>query len=1335
MAVVGDSAVHVVLGAPRGEPRAPPPPPPPLAPPPPGPAIVWFRGHDLRAVDHAALDAAVARPGPVVALFVLEDVGARPSARMDERYVLDVWNMTGESEVPVRDEESGLGRVQRWYLHYSLLALREELRKLGVSLVCTSVGGTDEAASAVASFADAIGAGSVYWNRRYTPQTYAADAAARVALSRIGVATYDLCSEVLVEPDTYGAGVYDDFQSYTRFWIGCLRVCPPPRPRPALRPEDVNAISAEALSGMLTRYTRFSRAIDTNGCILTHCPSFKQNVADLGLLRGLDVDGDNSPGSTLAVGCVAVKSALARFLNKERFHSFADGPARRDGMAMPEELATSRLSTHIRFGEISPRTLFYSVLDIGAAAVIAGDELSLHATHTFIKNLSLREFSYHMLHRFPDAASKPIMPEFEVFPWARDADGAMAHAWRTGRTGFPIVDAAMRQLSREGWVHNRMRFLAASFFCKYLLLPWPVGARYMIHALVDGDEACNSLGWQWTVGCNSDSFPFSTLVNPLTLVKHARSSARTAAYVRKYVPELAGLPDHLVFTPWLASAEQLKAANLQMRSHSEFQVSSATSMLGPPSTPYYAARAPQLYPTRIVTGPEARSRARNAMELMRRIFSAQRQCRVLIVDQTPCLPEHSRYMHDRTASTTSAGGRNADREPPVSPLGESMLVDGNVSGVTGDEVDERAPRRSRRHGVSPSEEGNNGRPTKRLRTAAPLLPVMVQAPSSTGIPRAIPVSQLTIPPGTTEVESLTSSPPLYALLTPPLHHHITQQQKQSNLNPGTEVEIVKENDAHHSSEPKAGRGGSHSNLTTDRRRIPKRPRLLPTGECTPQLEASPQLIERVSVQSLLSPVVEPTGTVSSEPCTPLRTIELPVLSATESSIDIIAQRGTRLDAMSRFKSLASNIPLVQPHVVPARPDTVHRKTDAVEIAGPSPSLLQLPTPSPQALQAPPAPVPAPSQAPVYRKQPQQQALFPQPSTSSGAHGYDRQGRPAGMGMAPDVPYRNSQHMYPSANNVARGVRGLEAGVQVLGSQVPSHGYMYHHPFPHAVQLHGHPGQLVAGSPVGMHLPHGMGHDAVLSHAPHAGGVHAQLPLVRHGHPHQAHQERMQHMMHTGQASSDGFVHMPPGHIAGQPLNLQPHMPAPHCLVYHPVPQFVDMNTGGGQIHIQPNMQLMQGYPGMGMHQALAVQSSSNQADFRMAASLERAAAAGGVVPNGRPQLPERAVDLPPAGPTNSKEREAMARRMAAMNYKDDTFGGKHTEHWQIIAMHLLNQYEFFGDTDPETSTTFVRLCVLKDELRNSNHGGPRVTVNHCKEVFQILRLSVTGEYDRRGHGM
>lgn len=147
------------------------------------------------------------------------------------------------------------------------------------------------------------------------------------------------------------------------------------------------------------------------------------------------------------------------------------------------------------------------------------------ARYAFLKNMALREFASFMLNRHPDAAIKPIVPEFSAFSWAADPDGYMMAAWESGRTGYPVVDAAMRQLVAEGWAHNRMRFLAASFFCKYLLLPWPAGAAWMVRTLVDADEASNSLGWQWTAGCNSDAFPFTTLVNP--------SSAATRSLPRR----------------------------------------------------------------------------------------------------------------------------------------------------------------------------------------------------------------------------------------------------------------------------------------------------------------------------------------------------------------------------------------------------------------------------------------------------------------------------------------------------------------------------------------------------------------------------------------------------------------------------------------------------------------------------------------------------------------------------------------------------------------------------------------------------------------------------------
>jgi deoxyribodipyrimidine photo-lyase len=195
---------------------------------------------------------------------------------------------------------------------------------------------------------------------------------------------------------------------------------------------------------------------------------------------------------------------------------------------------TSRLSPHLHFGEISPRHV--------AAACAAHRGAS---SREFLRQLGWREFAHHLLYHFPHTTSKPLRPQFARFPWKKNVEGFKR--WRQGRTGFPIVDAGMRQLWSTGWVHNRARMIAGSFLVKDLMLPWQEGARWFWDTLVDADLANNTLGWQWVAGCGADAAPYFRIFNPDA---QAEKFDPDKTYVRRWIPELgsplypAPLVDH-----------------------------------------------------------------------------------------------------------------------------------------------------------------------------------------------------------------------------------------------------------------------------------------------------------------------------------------------------------------------------------------------------------------------------------------------------------------------------------------------------------------------------------------------------------------------------------------------------------------------------------------------------------------------------------------------------------------------------------------------------------------------------------------------------------------------
>jgi deoxyribodipyrimidine photo-lyase len=254
-----------------------------------------------------------------------------------------------------------------------------------------------------------------------------------------------------------------------------------------------------------------------------------------------------------------------------RLEAFLDGALAnyREARELPAVAGTSRLSPHLAFGEISPRQVWRAASARGFSA----------ATDKFLAELGWREFAYSLLFHFGDLAQRNFRPEFDAFPWS-DEDDAV-EAWRRGRTGYPIVDAGLRQLWATGWMHNRVRMIAASFLTKDLMIDWRLGERWFWDTLVDADPASNAAGWQWVTGSGADAAPYFRVFNP---VLQGEKFDPTGDYVRRWVPELASLPSEIIHRPWTASRKL----------------------------------PPEIYPERIVDHAAARGRALDAFRNLKR---------------------------------------------------------------------------------------------------------------------------------------------------------------------------------------------------------------------------------------------------------------------------------------------------------------------------------------------------------------------------------------------------------------------------------------------------------------------------------------------------------------------------------------------------------------------------------------------------------------------------------------------------------------------------------------------------------------------------------------------
>jgi deoxyribodipyrimidine photo-lyase len=392
--------------------------------------------------------------------------------------------------VYILEEDSArpLGGAARWWLAGSLRALDHDLRKKGNRLVLRRGPATRIVPALVAD----IGARVVHWNRRYDAEGIAADDRVAAALKKSGVTVETHHANLLVEPTDKPPKVF------TPFW---RRLCAGEPPRSLLPAPARLAAAPEVTSERLDDWQLDPTKPDWAG--------------------GLR--------ATWTPGEAGARARVKQFL-QIRITGYA---SRRD---RSDDEATSRLSPHLRFGEISPFQVWHA-----AQFVAEKDQCVRRDIEKFLSELGWREFSYHLLHGFPALASRNLHDRFDDFPWASNASAL--RAWRRGLTGYPIVDAGMRQLWQTGWMHNRVRMIVASFLVKHLLINWTEGERWFWDTLVDADPANNPASWQWVAGCGADAAPYFRIFNPVLQGEKFDPDGR---YVREFVPELTRLPDAVV---------------------------------------------------------------------------------------------------------------------------------------------------------------------------------------------------------------------------------------------------------------------------------------------------------------------------------------------------------------------------------------------------------------------------------------------------------------------------------------------------------------------------------------------------------------------------------------------------------------------------------------------------------------------------------------------------------------------------------------------------------------------------------------------------------------------
>ncbi|MBV1831021.1 deoxyribodipyrimidine photo-lyase [Komagataeibacter sp. AV436] len=407
--------------------------------------------------------------------------------------------------VYVHDPALKLGGAEKWWLHGALEALDADLRAQGGQL-CLMAGPEQES---LLWLAQATGARGVEWNRRYAGPARTRDAAIKAALKARGLTAQSHPGNLLHEPWQVRTKQGGPFRVFTPWWRAVQAMGAPLPPLPVPHGLDA-ALAGGAVPAAITERLVPLAALS---------------------LRPATPDWAAALRATWQPGETAARARLDTFV-AERLPGYATA---RD---LPARPATSGLSPCLRFGHVSPRQVWHAVEARGA-----GDRDSA----SFLSELGWRDFAHSTLFDFPDMATRNLRPEFDAMPWRTDP--AALRAWQRGRTGYPIIDAGMRELWHTGCMHNRVRMIVASFLTKHLLLDWRAGERWFADTLVDADGASNPFNWQWVAGCGLDAAPYFRIFNP---VLQGEKFDPDGAYVRRWVPEIARLPGRAIHTPWKA---------------------------------------------------------------------------------------------------------------------------------------------------------------------------------------------------------------------------------------------------------------------------------------------------------------------------------------------------------------------------------------------------------------------------------------------------------------------------------------------------------------------------------------------------------------------------------------------------------------------------------------------------------------------------------------------------------------------------------------------------------------------------------------------------------------
>lgn len=418
--------------------------------------------------------------------------------------------------LPVFIYPEGLGGASYWWLHHSLTEFAQSLNALGVELILK----TGEPEDVLRDLAEQTNADQVVWNRVYSQKGIEQGAAVNRILQRDEFATQSFNSQLLTEPTQVLNKQGTPFKVFTPFWRHCLSML---NPSPLVSVSKLQPFSISDLANVQ------SELLSEWGLLPTK-PDWSAGLNERW-----------QPGENGA---------------QQRWDHFLDGVIRnyKDGRDFPNTDNTSYLSPHFAFGEIGPRQIWHEVHQ-----ALAANQVDSVNGQKFLAEIGWREYSRYLLVHFEHIVDQPFNAKFADFTW--QTNSKLLKKWQKGQTGYPIVDAGMRELWHTGYMHNRVRMVVASFLTKHCLTHWKEGADWFWDTLVDADIGSNTVSWQWVSGCGADAAPYFRIFNPIL---QGEKFDKQGEYIKQWVPELAEVPAKFIHKPWEADPMTLQQANVRL---------------------------------------------------------------------------------------------------------------------------------------------------------------------------------------------------------------------------------------------------------------------------------------------------------------------------------------------------------------------------------------------------------------------------------------------------------------------------------------------------------------------------------------------------------------------------------------------------------------------------------------------------------------------------------------------------------------------------------------------------------------------------------------------------